>query len=228
MIANPPDYHRYRFPRDVITHASWLCHRFCLSFRDVEDLLAQRGIAVSYETIRQWRRKFGAKYARTLRHRQGRLGDVWHLDEPFVTIHGGKQNLSRAVAQDGVMICILLQKRRNQYAAERFFRKLLKDQGRVPWQLITDKLRSRGAAHRTVMPSVIHNTGLYASNRAEVPHQATHSANDQCEDSHPPVKHNDSCRSTGLSRIPSGWDATGCGQPPIGSRETAPSWFGKR
>ena len=167
MTTNTPNYHRHRFPPDIISHAVWLYYRFCLSLRDVEDLLAQRGVIVSYETIRQWCRKFGAEYARILRHRQGRLGDIWHLDELFVTIQCQRQYLWRAVDQDGDVIDILLQPRRDQHAAERFFRKRLKDQGRVPWRLITDKLRSYRAAHRTVMPSVIHNTELYANNRAE-------------------------------------------------------------
>jgi putative transposase len=173
MIINTPNYHRYRFPPDIISHAVWLYHRFCLSYRDVEDLLAQRGIIVSHETIRQWCRKFGAKYARILRRRQGRLGDIWHLDALFVTIQGQRQYLWRAVDQDGDVIDILLQSRRDLHAAERFFRKLLKSQGRVPWRLITDKLRSYKAAHRTVTPSVIHNTEVYANNRAEVSHQPT-------------------------------------------------------
>jgi len=172
-MSSAPNYCRHRFPPDIISHAVWLYHRFCLSFRDVEDLLAQRGIIVSYETIRQWCRKFGAEYARKLRHRQPRLGDIWHLDELFVTIRGQRQYLWRAIDQDGDVIDILLQPHRDQHAAERFFRKLLKGQGHVPWQLVTDKLRSYGAAHRAIMPSVIHHTELYANNRAEVSHQPT-------------------------------------------------------
>ncbi len=166
-------YRGYRFPPDIISHAIWLYHRFCLSFRDVEDLLAQRGIIVSYETIGQWCRKFGSEYARTLRHRQGRLGDIWHLDELFVNIQCQKQYPWRAVDQAGDVIDILVQPRRDQRAAERFFRKLLKGQERKPWRLITDKLRSYGAAHRTIMPSVIHDTDPHANNRAEVSHQPT-------------------------------------------------------
>ena len=156
MKPNMRSYHGYRFPPDIISHAVWLYHRFCLSFRDVEDLLAQRGITVSYETIRQWCRKFGIEYARTLRRRQGRLGDTWHLDELFVTIQGQRQYLWRAV---------------DQGAAERFFRKLLKGQEREPRRLITDKLRTYEAARRSVMPSVVHDTERYANNRAEVSHE---------------------------------------------------------
>ena len=173
MNAKTPSYHGYRFPPEIISHAVWLYYRFCLSFRDVEDLLAKRGVLVSYETIRQWSRKFGAEYARKLKRRAGRLGDTWHLDEIFVTIQGERQYLWRAVDQDGDVIDILVQPRRNRRAAERFFRQLLKGQGSEPRWLVTDKLRSYSAAHRTIMPSVIHITKRYANNRAEVSHQPT-------------------------------------------------------
>ena len=158
MNAKTPSYRGYRFPPEIISHAVWLYYRFCLSFRDVEDLLAERGVIVSYETIRQWSWKFGADYARKLKLREGRLGDTWHLDELFVTIQGQRQYLWRAVDQDGDVIDILVQPRRNRRAAERFFRKLLKGQRSEPRRLVTDKLRSYCAAHRTIMPSVIHVT----------------------------------------------------------------------
>jgi putative transposase len=151
MNSYTPRYHGYRFPPAIISHAVWLYHRFSLSFRDVEDLLAQRGIVVSYETIRQWCGKFGPGYAARVKRRQGRLGDTWHLDEVFITIRGRRHYLWRA--------------------AKRFFRKLLKRQGSEPRQLVTDKLGSYRTAHRTVMPSVVHDTGQYANNRAEVSHQ---------------------------------------------------------
>ena len=131
------------------------------------------GVTVSYESIRQWCRKFGPEYARALRRRQGRLGDTWHLDELFVTIRGQRQYLWRAVDQDGDTIDILVQPRRDRCAAERFFQKLLKGQGGEPRRLVTDKLRSYAAAHRKVMPSVLHDTAAYANNRAEVSHQPT-------------------------------------------------------
>ena len=168
-----PSYHGYRFPADIIAHAVWLYFRFSLSFRDVEDLLAQRGVTVTYETIRQWTGTFGRAYARRLRHRRGQLGDTWHLDELFVTINGRLQYLWRAVDEDGDVLDILVQSRRNRRAAERFFRKLLKKQGCLPRRLVTDKLRSYPAAHRAVMPSVVHHTEQYANNRAEVSHQPT-------------------------------------------------------
>ncbi len=101
MTSHVPSYHRYRFPPEIISHAVWLYHRFCLSFRDAEDLLAQRGITVTYETIRQWCQHFGLDYARRLRRRRGRMGDTWYLDELFVTIQGQRQHLWRAVDQDG-------------------------------------------------------------------------------------------------------------------------------
>ena len=162
-----PFYERLgvQFPRPT--------HRLALSFRDVEDLLAQRSIIVSYETIRQWCLTSGAAYARTFRRRRGPQGDTWHLDELFVTLNGRQQYLWRAVDEDGDVLDILVQSRRNRRAAARFFRKLLKRQRCVPRRLITDKLRSYPAACRTVMPSVVHCTDQYANNRAEVSHQPT-------------------------------------------------------
>ena len=173
MSTTTPNYRGYRFPSEIISHAIWLDHRFCLSFRDVEDLLAERGIIVSHETIRQWCQKFGPEYARKLTRQQGRLGDTWHLDELFVTIRGQRHYLWRAVDQDGDVIDIFVQPRRDRHAAKRFFRKLLKGQGVEPRRLETDKLKSYSAAHRAVMPSVVHDTGRYANNRAEVSHQPT-------------------------------------------------------
>ena len=173
MTSDFSSYRGYRFPAEIISHAVWLYHRFGLSFRDTEDLLAQRGITVTYESIRRWCRTFGPRYARALRKRRGRMGDTWHLDELFVTIRGKRQYLWRAVDEDGDTIDILVQSRRNRRAAIRFFRKLLKGQGREPRRLITDKLRSYSAAHRTVMPSVVHSTRQYENNRAEVSHQPT-------------------------------------------------------
>ncbi len=173
MISPAPSYHGYRFPPDIIAHAVWLYFRFNLSFRDIEDLLAQRGVTVTYETIRRWCRTFGRVYARRLRQRRGRLGDTWYLDEVFVTLNGRQQYLWRAVDEDGDLLDILVQSRRNRHAAVRFFRKLLKRQGYLPRRLITDKLRSYPAAHRQVMPSVPHCTDRSANNRAEVSHQPT-------------------------------------------------------
>ena len=166
-------YHRHRFPPEIIGYAVWIYHRFCLSFRDVEDLLAERGIIVSYETIRQWCWKFGRDYARRLKKKQGRLGDTWNLDELFVRINGQQHYLWRAVDQDGDVIDILLQSRRDQRAAERFLRRLLRGQGKQPFRIITDKLKSYAAATRTILPGVTHDTQQYGNNRAEISHQPT-------------------------------------------------------
>jgi putative transposase len=166
-------YRRHRFPPEIISHAVWLYYRVALSFRDVEDLLAKRGVTVTYESIRQWCGTFGRGYARRLRRRQGRLGDIWHLDEVFVTIRGRRQYLWRAVDQEGDVLDILVQPRRDARAAARFFRKLLKGQGAEPRLLVTDNLRSYGTARRVMMPSVIHDTRQYANNRAGGSHQPT-------------------------------------------------------
>ena len=166
-------YRGHRFPPEIIGYALWVYHRFCLSFRDVEDLLAERGIIVSYEAIRQWCWKFGPDYARRLKKKQGRLGDTWFLDELFVRINGQQQYLWRAVDLDGDVIDILLQSRRDQRAAERFLRRLLRGQGKQPFRIITDKLKSYSAASRTILPGVTHDTQQYANNRAEISHQPT-------------------------------------------------------
>jgi putative transposase len=114
MKNKPPSYPRHRFPSEIISHAVWLYHRFCLSFREVEELLAERGITMTYETIRQWCQKFGPNYAQKLKKRQGCLGDVWHIDEVFITIQGERHYLWRAVDQDGDTIDILVQRHRNK------------------------------------------------------------------------------------------------------------------
>ena len=173
MKNKKPLYHGYRYPKEIISHTVWLYHRFCLSLRDVEDLLAERGITVSYESIRQWCNHFGPEYARTLKKRSGRLGDNWYLDEVFIKIRGELHYLWRAVDQDGDTIDILVQKRRNKKAAIRFYRKLLKGQCFSPRRVTTDKLKSYAAAHREVMPSVIHSTQQYENNRAELSHEPT-------------------------------------------------------
>src|SRR5262252_5791294 len=166
-------YQGHRFPPEIIGYAVWVYHRFCLSFRDVEDLLAERGIIVSYEAIRQWCWKFGADYVRGLKKKQGRLGDTWYLDELFVRSNCQQQYLWRAVDQDGDVIDILLQSRRDQRAAERFLRRLVRGQGKQPFRIITDKLKSYAAARRTILPGVTHDTQQYANNRAEISHQPT-------------------------------------------------------
>ena len=163
-------YRGFRFPPQIISHSVWLYFRFALSFRDVEDLLADRGVIVSYETIRRWCQRFGVEYARRLKRKEG-PNDIWHLDEMFVRINGKQHYLWRAVDQEGDTIDILVQARRSARAAKRFFRKLLK-RGEMPRRLVTDKLGSYGVAHRELTPSVPHETGRWANNRAEVSHEA--------------------------------------------------------
>jgi putative transposase len=166
-------YRGCHFPPQIISHAVWLYVRFTLSLRDVEELLAQRGINVSYETIRRWCLKFGPQYARRLRRQRPTQGDHWYLDEVFMSIGGQRYYLWRAVDQDGDVIDILLQKRRNGLAAKRFFRKFLKGQQAVPNGIVTDKLGSYRVAHRELIPTVPHNTNQYANNLCEASHRAT-------------------------------------------------------
>jgi putative transposase len=150
-----------------------LYFRFPLSFREVEELMLERGIVVSYETIRRWCGKFGQTYANALRGRQPQMGDKWHMDEVFIKINGRLQYLWRAVDQDGNVLDVLVQNRRDKTAARRFFRRLLKKTRTVPRVIITDKLRSYGAAHREIMPSVEHRSHKGLNNRAENSHQPT-------------------------------------------------------
>ena len=168
--SNP--YKRHRFPAEIISHSVWLDFRFCLSYRDVEELMAARGIILTYEAVRYWCRKFGQAYANRLRRRP-RPGDKWHLDEVFLTIQGERHYLWRAVDQDGHALDILVQRQRDKQAAKRFFRKLLKGLTYVPRVIITDKLKSYGAALREILPSVEHRQHRSLNNRAENSHQPT-------------------------------------------------------
>src|SRR6478736_2025016 len=169
----PPSYTGYRFPPEIIAHAVWLYFRFALRYRDVEELLAKRGVLVTYETVRQWCRKFGQGYANALRRRRPRPGDKWHLDEVFVSINGVQHYLWRAVDQDGEVLDILVQSRRDKRAAVKFLRRLLKGLAYVPRVVITDKLASYGAGRREVLPSVEHRRHKGLNNRAENSHQPT-------------------------------------------------------
>src|SRR6266850_1255809 len=145
MSPSPSLYRRHRFPAEIISHCVWLYFRFNLSYRDVEEMMAMRGLFLSYETIRYWCLKFGQTYANSLRHRQQRAGDCWHLDEVFLKINGSVHYLWRAVDQDGEVLDILVQSRRDKRAAKKFFRKLLKALRYVPRLIITDKLKSYSA-----------------------------------------------------------------------------------
>jgi putative transposase len=166
-------YHRHRFPAQIISHCVWLYFRFALSFRDVEEMLAMRGVTVSYETIREWCLKFGQTYANDLRRRSPRPGDKWHLDEVFLKINGRIHYLWRAVDQDGDVLDILVQGKRDMRAAKKFFRKLLKGLRYIPNLIVTDKLRSYRAAKAEVLPSVEHHQQKYQNNRAENSHEPT-------------------------------------------------------
>src|SRR3954452_7181820 len=166
-------YAGYRFPGEVISHAVWLYFRFPLSLRMVEEMLAARGIVVSHETVRQWARKFGQSFANQIRRRLPRAGDKWHLDEVCLMIGGTKHWLWRDVEQDGVVLDVLVQKRRGQRGAKRLLRMRLKRQARVPRVVITDKLASYSAARGEVMPSVEHRRHKGLNNRAENSHQPT-------------------------------------------------------
>ena len=169
----PPDPHYRRAPAAVISHAVWLYHLFSLSFRDVELLMAERGIGVSYETIRRWCKKFGESFADCLRRRHPRPGDKWHLDEVFIRIQSVQHYLWRAVDQDGVVLNILVQPRRDARTARRFFRRLLKGLQYLPRVPTTDKLRSYGVAQRQLLPKVEHRQSRHLNNRAENSHRPT-------------------------------------------------------
>jgi putative transposase len=166
-------YKGHRFPHEIIGHTVWLYYRFSLSYRDVEELLAERGVAVTCETVRQWCLKFGQAYANQLPRRRAKPGDKWHLDEVFLKINGKTSYLWRAVDQHGNVLDILVQSRRNKAAAKKFFRKLLKRCEYVPRVLMTDKLGSYKTAKKEVMPSVEHRKHKRLNNRAENSHQPT-------------------------------------------------------
>ncbi len=166
-------YKRHRFPPEIIQYAVWLYHRFNLSHRDIEDLLAERGITVSYEAIRLWCNKFGLKYVRRLKKKHQGYGDTFFIDEVFVKIDGKQHYLWRAVDQDGEIVDVFLQRRRDGKAAKRFFKRLMKVHRMEPRKIVTDKLGSYGVAHRELIPDTIHETSQYANNRAELSHQPT-------------------------------------------------------
>jgi putative transposase len=169
--TNP--YTHHRFPAEIISQGVWLSFRFCLSSRDVEERRCARGVLVTYEAIRQWCRKFGQQYAHHLRRQRPRPGDTWHLDEGFLTITGARHDLWRAVDQDGHGLDMLVHSRRHKNAAKPFCRKLLKGLTDVPRVLITEKLKSDGAAQQDILPGVAHRQHRYLNNRAENSHQPT-------------------------------------------------------
>src|SRR3712207_6239202 len=164
-------YARHQFPAEIIRHAIWLYLRFTLSYRDVEELLAERGIETSYETVRRWVLKFGPAFARNLRRLRPRPTTKWHLDEMVISIQGRRTYLWRAVDSEGEVLDLLVQPKRDTRAARKLMRKLLKKQGYAPDQLVTDKLGSYGAARRELRLSCRHEQGLRRNNRAKNSHQ---------------------------------------------------------
>jgi transposase-like protein len=167
----PLSFKRHRFPADVIRHAVWLYARFTLSFRDVEELLAERGLEVSNETVRRWFLKFGNGIAANLRRSRPRAYDRWHLDEMVIVVRGERTWLWRAVDDEGEVLDFLIQKRRNARVARKLMKKLLKKQGFAPRSIVTDKPRSYQRAFVDLGLSARHDRGLRANNRAENSHQ---------------------------------------------------------
>jgi transposase-like protein len=166
----PISYRYCHFPPAIVQHSVWLYARFSLSYRDVEELLAERGIVVSYETIRRWVAKFGPQIARRLRHHRRPAHPQWHLDEMFVSIGEKRMYLWRAIDQNGEILDILVQAKRNKHAALRLMRKLLKKGGRAPLVLVTDKLGSYGAAFRAMGLTGRHHQARWKNNRIEGSH----------------------------------------------------------
>ncbi|MGI4795464.1 MAG: IS6 family transposase [Janthinobacterium lividum] len=173
MTIAPNPYRGFRYPREGIQHTVWLHHCSSLSLHDVELILAARGVVVSYESIREWGLRFGRLFANTLKRRRPTPGDKWHLDEVFIRIRGKQHYFWRAIDQDGRVLDILVQSRRNTKAALRFFRKLLGSLQYVPPVIVTDKLKSYAAATRRILPGVEHRQSRYLNNRIEVSHQPT-------------------------------------------------------
>ena len=166
-------YERHRFPPDIISYAVCLYYRFNLSHRDIEDLIAERGITVSREPIRLWCIKFGLIYSRRLKRKHRGYGDTFYIDEVFIKINGKQHYLWRAVDRDGEGVDVYLQAKRDGAAAKRFFKRLLRSHGGEPRKIVTDKLRSYGVAQRELIPETIHSTKQYENNRAEQSHEAT-------------------------------------------------------
>ncbi len=166
-------YKRYRFPPEIIQYAVWLYHRFNLSHRDIEDLLSERSIQVSYEAIRLWCKKFGPEYAKRLKKMRNGFGDTFFIDEVFIKINGVQHYLWRAVDQDGDVVDVFLQEKRDSRAAKRFFNRLIKSNQGNPRKIVTDKLGSYRVAHRDLIPDTVHDTSQYANNKAELSHQPT-------------------------------------------------------
>lgn len=170
MNRRPISSKRHRFPPEIIAHAVWLYFRFPLSLRLVEEMLLERGVIVSYETIRRWTLKFGADYARRLKRKAPNRHDIWHLDEVVICINGEQHYLWRAIDQVGYVLDEIVQVHRNTKAARRLLTRLLRKQGHPPTRIVTDKLGSYAAARRKLMPKVEHRQHKGLNNRAENSH----------------------------------------------------------
>ena len=166
-------YKHHRFPPQISQYAVWLYHRFNHSHRDIEDLLAVRGITVSYEAIRLWCNKFGLKYVRRLKKKHKGYGDTFFIDEVFVKIDDKQHYFQRAIDQNAEIVDVFLQPRYDGEAAKRFVKRLLKAHRMEPRKIVTGKLRSCGVAHRELIPDTINDTSQFANNRAELSHQPT-------------------------------------------------------
>src|SRR6202049_1535060 len=164
-------YRGYRFPPEIISYCVWLYFRFSVSYRDIEELMAERGVTVTYETVRAWCYKFGQDYAKRIRARRGQLGDTWHLDEVYLKIGGRLQYLWRAVDQDAAFWISLCN--RDKEAAARFFKKLLRGLRYAPRVVVTDRLASYTAPCAELLPNTVHRRDKGSNNRAENSHQST-------------------------------------------------------
>ena len=212
-------YSGYRFPPEIIHQAIWLYLRFTLSLRDVEDLLTERGIAVSYETVRRWVNHFGPMIAAHLRRRRPKPHATWHLDEVYLKIDGRMVYLWRAVDAEGEVLDVLVQSKRDKHAALKLMRKLLKKYAFAPERLVTDDLRSYAAAARDLGIEHLHERGRWENNRAENSHQPTRRGSARCSASSAPTPRRNSsqptppCITTASNAISCQLDHTACSAP---------------
>jgi putative transposase len=185
---SPSLYKGHRFPPEIISHCVWLYYRFSLSYRDIEEIMAERGVKLTYETVRKWCLKFGQRYANALHRCHPQPGDKWYLDEGFLTIHGQVHYAWRAVDQHGTVLKVLVQRHRDKKAAQKFFRKLLKDWQYVPRVIITDKLASYEAAKREILPGVEQRQHKGLNNRARTHTSLPGNGSGPCEGSNRQAK----------------------------------------
>ena len=221
-------YAGYRFPPVIIQQAVWLYARFTLSFRDVEDLLAERGIMVSYETVRRWVRYFGPTIAADLRRRRPKPHSTWHLDEVFIRIDGRLVYLWRAVDAEGEVLDVVVQSKRDERAALKLLRKLLKKMAFVPDKLVTDDLRSYGAAARELGLSRRHERGRWRNNRARTRINRPDDGSARCRGSRVRDQPNDFCPSTLPPTTPSTSSVTSSQRRHTGHSEPRPCRRGAR